>query len=157
VVDKDTFDPLTAEQIRGTGISTVIHQLTRITSELIAKCIEHGIVQQRSDSPRRGSSSALRAEVDTSLYDGQELRFCGANIWIGFWCSEWEERKLTPLWIEVNVREPKGNAIDKQVRKVKGPSAVIRRAEGGGLFQFPSCQTAVKKTLLKRPFDSCRI
>jgi hypothetical protein len=137
VVDKETFDPLTAEQIRGTGISTVIHQLTWITSQLIARCIERGIVQQRSDSPKRGSSGALRAEADSSLYFGQELRFCDADIWIGFWGAAWEERKLTPLWIEISAREPRGDAIVRQVQKAKGAEAVVRRAKGGWLIPIP--------------------
>ena len=137
VVERDTFEPLTTEQIRGTGISAVLHQLKWITDELIARCIERGIVQQKSDSPRKGSSSALRAEADSSLYYGQELRFCDADVWIGFWGAAWEERKTTPLWIEISARDPRGKEITRQVQRVKGVDAVIRRSEGGWLIPIP--------------------
>jgi hypothetical protein len=136
VMEKETFGPLTAEQIRGTGISTVLHQLKWITDELITRCIERGIVQQKSDSPRKRSSSALRAEADSSLHYGQELRFCDADVWIGFWGAAWEERKTTPLWIDISAGNPRGKEIARQVQKVKGVDAVIR-TEGGWLTPIP--------------------
>jgi hypothetical protein len=137
MADKETFEPLTAEQIRGTGISTVIHQLKWATSELITRSIAQGIVQEMSRATRKGAQNALRADEDKSLYYGQNLRFCGMNVWIGFWCEAWEERKLSPLWIEINREEPLANAVVRQIQKVKGESAVIKTPEGHWQIPIP--------------------
>jgi hypothetical protein len=137
MADKETFEPLTAEQIRGTGISTVIHQLKWATSELITRSIAQGVVQEMSRATRKGAQNALRADEDKSLYYGQNLRFCGMNVWIGFWGEAWEERKLSPLWIEINREEPLANAVVRQIQKVKGESAVIRTPEGHWLIPIP--------------------
>jgi hypothetical protein len=134
VVDKETFEPFTPEQVRGIGISTVIHQLTWITTELINRCIERGIVVGMSESIKKGTQNAMRADVDSSLHYGQNLRFLGAGVWIGFWCTAWEERKMTPLWIEISPREPKGSDIARQIQRVKGADAVLRSTDGGWLI-----------------------
>lgn len=150
VVDKETFEPLTEEQIRGTGISTVIHQLTWITTELINRCIDRGIVAVMSERVTRNSQNAMRADVDSSqLYYGQNIRFLGAIAWVGFWFKAWEERQTTPLWIEIGAKEPKGGEIARQVQRVKGVDAVIKRADHTWLIPIPIAPGRYKEEVVE--------
>ena len=138
VVDKETFEPLKEEQVRGTGISTVIHQLTWITTELINRCINRGIVEVMSERVTKSSQNAIRADVDSSqLYYGQNLRFLGASVWIGLWLKAWEERQTTPLWIEISPKESNGGEIARRVKRVKGIDAVIKQTDRSWLIPIP--------------------
>jgi hypothetical protein len=126
VADKETFAPLTANEIRGVGISTLLRHLTWITRELIARCIDKNIVQPKAESSKRTSKNRLRADFDSSLFFGQNLQLCAVDIWIGFWSWAWEDLPESPLWIEFSPRDQEANRILRQLREEKGESFVVK-------------------------------
>ena len=148
VTDKEIFDPLTAEQIGGAEISSVIHQLIWITKELIYKCLEQEIV-----SPQEKTSLGLRAEVDTtSLSFGQDLRFCDTDIWLGFWVDQWEKRR-SPLWIEVSHKALGKDTLKERIERVKGSQYVFRRDGGGWLIQIPISTGCAQEEVVEQAFQ----
>lgn len=127
---EELFEPLTADQIRGVGISPVIRQLKWITKEVINQCVNRRIVQEMSKGKRQGGKNVLRADAnDTSLCYGQNLRFCGMDIWIGFWSEVWEQQGFTPLWVCV-YRQPRATGFVSRVQRVNGSSAVRKHSDG---------------------------
>ncbi len=79
VAQKETFEPLEAQQIQGNaGTPTLLRPLIWITRELIRRCVEKNIVQTKAHN------NTLQAKFDSSLHFGQNLQLCGTDIWIGF-------------------------------------------------------------------------
>jgi len=136
---KETFLPLTADEISDSRIPILIHHLTWITRKLISKCVEENTVQEIEPS-NRGSKNEIQAAFDSSLSFGRNLQLCGVSIWMGFWASAWEDSLKSPLWIEIDSKNsPQARRIVTQLREERGKDFAFQHNFGweGWLIAIP--------------------
>jgi len=139
VAEKQTFVPLTPEQIAGVGTPTLLRHLSWITQELITRSLEKGLVQpETAASSRKLRKNGLGAGFDSSPFFGQNLRLRGILVWIGFWPLVWEDHPESPLWIAVYPKSPQENRTLKKLLTVKGETfAFPSDEEGEWLIPIP--------------------
>jgi hypothetical protein len=140
VAKKEAFSPLSADQITGGEIPTLIHHLIWLTQKLITKCIQENIVQE-DEHRGRFSKNKIEAGVDSSLTFGKNVQLCGLGIWIGFWARAWEDwPKKSPLWIEIDSKDsPQTRRIITQLQEERGKDFAFRHNFGweGWLVPIP--------------------
>lgn len=127
VADKETFAPLTADQLSSSETPTLIRHLTWIAQKLIFKCIEAKILEEVKLS-KKNPKYEMRAEFDSStLSFGQSLSISGQEVWIGFWALAWETGIGSPICIELDPERPEVNRILRQLRAERGEDFAIVR------------------------------
>ena len=146
VAEKEVFEPIPANlQSLGGSVSTLIHQMTWITRQLIDKCIENNSVQVNTGSSKRKNEIGANCEnfddsfESVSLFYGRNLQLCGISIWMGFWPLAWEGFSQSLLWIELYPDVSEENRIVKQLpgsefRAIKNP---FNRKTQGWLIPIP--------------------
>jgi hypothetical protein len=125
VAEKEVFEPIPANlQNLGDSVSTLIHQLTWITRQLIDRCMEGKSVQTIPGSSRGKKKNETGADCEdfdglfesVSLFYGRNLQLCEMQIWLGFWPLAWEGLPQSLLWIELYPKTSEENQIVKQLR-----------------------------------------
>jgi hypothetical protein len=125
VADKETFTPLTADQISGGGVPALIRHMTWLTQKLISKCIEADILQEIM-LPKRSPKYEMRADFDSSLSFGQSLSISGEPIWIGFWALAWEMNIGSPLCIQLDPKRLEARKIVGRLHEESGEGFVSK-------------------------------
>jgi hypothetical protein len=155
VAEKDEFKPLTPEQINGIDTSTLIHQMTWITRELIDKCIKREKVvptKRKKDKIGAGCDNFVIYQSE-SLFYGRNLQLCEIDIWMGFWPLAWEGRSESLLWIELYPKkDPEANRIVKKLRDGEF-RAIKDQSSDGWLIPIPITPGKTQYEVVDDAFD----